>query len=68
MAVVYGRCADIVGPFNDTEYIVTMLNRVGTVSRSIKSHIIFSPNFSLFFVRPLTTPLLVCYVVFLTFY
>ena len=27
MAVVYGTCFDKIGPFNDTEYIVTMLNR-----------------------------------------
>ena len=31
MAVVYGHCFDHIGSFNDTEYIVTMLNRVGLV-------------------------------------
>jgi len=28
MAVVYGRCYDEIGPFNDTKYIVGMLERV----------------------------------------
>ncbi len=27
MGVVYGQCHEAVGPFNDTEFIVTMLNR-----------------------------------------
>lgn len=29
MAVVYGRCVEEIGPFNDTRYIVGMLDRVG---------------------------------------
>jgi len=28
IAVVYGRCYDEIGPFNDTKYIVGMLDRV----------------------------------------
>ena len=28
MSVVYGRCYDEIGPFNDTKYIVGMLERV----------------------------------------
>ena len=35
MAIVYGRCHEEIGAFNDTRYIVGMLERVSAVVLSI---------------------------------
>ncbi len=31
MAIVYGNCYEEIGPFNDTEYIMTKMEEVGHV-------------------------------------